>query len=487
MMMKCLVLLGISVLVSSALANSTYPDPFDGVDSDVCVNPLGLSDTRFFSFINHFNVLILGDINVTSSLRTSGPLAVNGQLTVAKSIVINTNQNSIPCGSSVVADDLGLYVRDFAGAGNTVVSGRVMIQSNTNTGTIYQMDASCTTQPFKDLYSGLTFLSMMASVRAITEYIWNFKFMPSHRLLADGTIEPHFPTFDQRFYSFTIGICSGTTCVHDDSVFWSDGNIITDPNWKGPGSASYPKNRMLIFNASQGLLTDFTASSTVFKRMGTGMFGGTILSVWSILADGSPLGQYSGQVVALKYDAGNIDSRIGDFSDVGGACQGDTRCWVPTNLTLPRPLGTTTIVKVETTTLRTKSTTSTRISSRAIATATITVTSTLTSFVTSTSYSVPQVTIAVPATTTATLVFIYEKNVTTTTREPTTLGTSITVPATSLTTTTSTTIVPTTTTTDTTTDTYFTYTLNETTATSTTDVSTSVSNTYDLTTVSTKV
>lgn len=124
-----------------------------------------------------------------------------------------------------------------------------MIQGNTNTGKIYQLEASCTTQPFKDLYSDMTFLSMMTSIVAITEYIWHYSFMPSHLLLADGTIRPHFPTFDQRFYSFTFGICSGTTCVHDDSVFWSDGSILTDPNWKGPVS-SYPKNRMIIFNAS---------------------------------------------------------------------------------------------------------------------------------------------------------------------------------------------------------------------------------------------
>ncbi|KAF1800153.1 hypothetical protein V8B55DRAFT_1393696 [Mucor lusitanicus] len=423
----------ISALIAFALANSTYPDPFDGVSPDVCVDPLNFG-RKFFQFMNHFNMLILGDINVTTSLRTSGPLAVNGQLTVAKSIVINTNQNSVPCGGSAVADDLGLYVRNFAGAGDTMVSGRVMIQGNTNTGKIYQLEASCTTQPFKDLYSDMTFLSMMTSIIAVAR---NTEF----RSLANNP---------------TAGL---DPCR---AIF----NIV-------------PMDQMLF--------PDYTASKTVFKRAGTGLFGGTILSVWSTLADGSSQGQYAGQVVALTYDSGNIDSRVGDFSDAGGICQGDTKCWVPTNLTLPKVLGTTTVVKVETTTLRTKTTTSTSISSRAIATSIITVTSTLTSFVTSTSYSIPQVTIAVPATTTATLEFVYEKHITATQREPTTLGTSITVPGTSLTTTTSTTVIPTTTTMDTTTDTYFTYRLNETTTTSTTYVSTSISNTYDLTTISTKI
>lgn len=203
------------------------------------------------------------------------------------------------------------------------------------------------------------------------------------------------------------------------------------------------------------------------------------------LVDASPKGQFAGQVVALAYDNAKSETRIGDFTDAGGDCQGRMTCWVPTNMTAPRALYTNYASTTETTTVSTKSV-STILSSRAIATKDATTTTTLTQFSTLTSFNIPSLTVRVPVTTTETLEFIYEKHSTIVTHSPTTFVTSITVSATSLTVTTTTTVVPTTTITDTTTETSFTYTLNETTTTSTTYISTSVSNTYTLTTISIK-
>ncbi|KAL9545421.1 hypothetical protein MBANPS3_007160 [Mucor bainieri] len=511
--MKSLYLAVVSALpfpLIFAAAPQTYPSIFVPVKAGVCIDPSNYGPT-FHNFMNHFNLFALASVTSETSLYVRGPIAINGLLTASKSIVVNTNQNNAHCGTTPVVNDLGIYIRYFTGTANTMVSGRVMYQSNQNTGKVYQLDASCNSQTYQELYSNLQFSTIASYTLSIASYLWDYIDTPTHQITDDGKIKKWIHSYDERFWVFGIGICTGFTCEPTSDGLRSTGNIFSQPNWSGPSSPGYPTDRMLLFNVGVLSNTKFTATAnnpsagldpcraifnivpanydfdrlttgnTMFIRAGTGLFGGTILSVW---LDASPLGQFAGQVVALAYDNTNSETRIGDFTDAGGDCQGRMTCWVPTNMTAPRALYTNYASTLETTIVSTRSV-STVLSSRVVATRDVTGTTTLTQFSTLTSFNIPSVTIKVPVTTTATLEFVYEKRITTTTHTPTTLGTSTTVPATSLTLTTTTTVVPTTTTTDTTTDTSFTYSLNETTTTSTTYVSTSVSNTYTLTTIST--
>ncbi|CAO0797448.1 unnamed protein product [Mucor circinelloides] len=482
--------------------------------------------------MNHFNLFALASVTSEISLYVSGPVAINGLLTASKSIVVNTNQNNEECGTAASIDDLGIYIRYLTGTANTLVSGRVMYQSNQNTGKIYQLDASCPSQLYQEMYSKHAFADVATYTLTIADYLWQYVDTPTHQITDDGKIKKWFHSYDERFWVFGIGVCTGSTCEPTSNGLRSTGNMFLQTDWAGPSSPGYPTDRVLLFNVAVLSNTQFTATAnnpsagldpcravfniapsnynferattgnTMFKRAGNGLFGGTILSVWcklerkwpiyklivlyfaATLVDASSQGQFAGQVVALAYDNAKTQARIGDFYDAGGECQDRMTCWVPTNMTAPRALYTSYASVTETTTVSTSSIFIVT-SSRIVATTDATFTTTLTQFSILTKLEIPSVTITSTVTTTDTYEFVYEKNTTTTMHTPTTIGTSITVPATSLTTTTTTTIVPTSTTTETTSETSFTYTLTETTTTSTTHISTSVLNIHTVTTVST--
>lgn len=198
--------------------------------------------------MNHFNLVALASVTSTSSIFVRGPIAVNGVLTAPKSIVANINQNNAKCGTTPAVDDLGIYVRYFTGTADTVVSGRVEYQANQNTGRLYQLDPSCSSQTLQELYSNLPLSTIATYTLTIAAYLWDYVERPTHQITDDGNIKKWLHSYDERFWVFGIGICTGSTCEPSSDGLRSTGNLLLQPNWTGPKSPGYPTDRMLLFN-----------------------------------------------------------------------------------------------------------------------------------------------------------------------------------------------------------------------------------------------
>lgn len=198
--------------------------------------------------MNHFNLFALASVTSEISLYVKGPLAINGLLTASKSIVVNTNQNNAHCGTKPAINDLGIYIRYLTGTADTMVSGRVMYQSNQNTGKLYQLDASCNSQTYQELYNNLPFSSIASYTLTIASYLWSYVDTPTHQITDDGKIRKWLHSYDERFWVFGIGICTGFICEPTTDGLRSTGNMFLQPNWSGPSSPGYPTDRMLLFN-----------------------------------------------------------------------------------------------------------------------------------------------------------------------------------------------------------------------------------------------
>lgn len=143
--------------------------------------------------MNRFTLFALASVTSTRSVIVRGPIAVNGLLTASKSIVANINQNYANCGRTLVVDDLGIYVRTFTGTADTLVSGRVMYQTNQNTGKLYRLVPTCNAQTFQEMYSNFPFSSIASYTLTIAAYLWGYVETPTHQMTDDGNIKKMAP------------------------------------------------------------------------------------------------------------------------------------------------------------------------------------------------------------------------------------------------------------------------------------------------------
>ncbi|OAC99637.1 hypothetical protein MUCCIDRAFT_84564 [Mucor lusitanicus CBS 277.49] len=154
----------------------------------------------------------------------------------------------VKAGVCIDPDNYGSTFHDFVRTADTMVSGRVMYQSNQNTGKLYQLDASCNSQTYQELYNNLPFSSIASYTLTIASYLWSYVDTPTHQITDDGKIRKWLHSYDERFWVFGIGICTGFICEPTTDGLRSTGNMFLQPNWSGPSSPGYPTDRMLLFN-----------------------------------------------------------------------------------------------------------------------------------------------------------------------------------------------------------------------------------------------
>lgn len=198
--------------------------------------------------MNHFNVISMNSVYAENSLTIKGPLAAGSDFTAPGSISVNMRQSNANCLSNITVKNFGIYAKTLAGTANILVSGEVNTLLSTHTGDyVVQLDPNC-----KRTYSfdkaSFSFNVIYANTKAITAFLWGYAKTPSHKIKDDLTIVKRLHNFDERFWTFTVGLCGADLCQSTDQGYQSTGAMFLSTNWTGPKFPGYPIDRIIIIN-----------------------------------------------------------------------------------------------------------------------------------------------------------------------------------------------------------------------------------------------
>ncbi|KAI8079407.1 hypothetical protein BDF21DRAFT_363185, partial [Thamnidium elegans] len=406
------------LFLTSVWASNKFGDYLQVVKPGTCVNPLNAT-SDFFSFMKHFNVISINSVYADNSLFIKGPLAAGADLTAPGSISINMRQRNTPCSNSTEITSMGIYTRTLAGLANILVSGQVITRTKTNTGKYFvQVDRNCKT------YStfGSLFSIIYPNTMAITHFLWGFAQTPSHQIKDDRTVIKNLHNFDERFWTFTVGLCGADACQATSEGLQSTGDMFISSEWKGPSAPGYPVDRVIIINVALNPGTVFNINAlnpsiglngcrvvynfapaddgfniyeeyaTTIRRISSGTWTGMLIASYSTFSN-SDTGSFTGQLVVYEFHGSGRTSIVGDFEDIDGtACNLDWSCWPSTNASTAPASNTSYIYELETTVSNVKEISVIAETSKSILTSTLTRTETTFSFIDVTSTEIVTVT-----------------------------------------------------------------------------------------------